>query len=262
MEKPTLESARLKLRRAKVHLEELRAIYDSIPVDVTWKTELSDEVDFIGKKWTVLRCTDMWGQPPAEWGLIVGDAMHNARSALDHLACRLVELDGGLVTTRTAFPIWDDDPNDSADTRNRYDRLVEGMSGPHQDAVSALQPYRNAGSPGARLLLALATIDNKDKHQIVVPSVATLPEAPLDLLTYATSDKGGVPFEMQWNGGAAIAPGVEFVRFHVPTGDHIAVNLVTDVRPTYGDPTMALAELCEVHAYCVGIVESFAPEFD
>jgi hypothetical protein len=45
--------------------------------------------------------------------LIVGDAVHNMRSALDHLACRLVERHSpGADLDRTAFPIWTDDPEE------------------------------------------------------------------------------------------------------------------------------------------------------
>jgi hypothetical protein len=36
---------------------------------------------------------------------ILGDAIHNLRSALDHLACELVRANGGTVTDQTAFPI-------------------------------------------------------------------------------------------------------------------------------------------------------------
>jgi len=45
--------------------------------------------------------------PPAEWSAIIGDAVHNARSALDHLAFALVEANGGSADENTTFPITD-----------------------------------------------------------------------------------------------------------------------------------------------------------
>ena len=46
--------------------------------------------------WEVTRYTD--AQMPPEWGLLAGDAIHNARSALDHLVCARVEALNEIVT--------------------------------------------------------------------------------------------------------------------------------------------------------------------
>ena len=40
-----------------------------------------------------------------KWSLMVGDFLHNARSALDHLAWQLVILDGGTPGEHTQFPV-------------------------------------------------------------------------------------------------------------------------------------------------------------
>ncbi len=46
-------------------------------------------------------------QPPDFLGAAIGDVIHNLRSALDLLACQLVEVGGGTVTRNTSFPIYD-----------------------------------------------------------------------------------------------------------------------------------------------------------
>lgn len=46
-------------------------------------------------------------QPPVEWSVLIGDIVHNARSALDHLAYALVIRDGGTPDEHTYFPITD-----------------------------------------------------------------------------------------------------------------------------------------------------------
>lgn len=74
--------------------------------------------------------------PPEEWSLLVGDIVHNARSALDHLAWRLVESCGALPSQSTAFPITDA-PEGYSD-RLRAD--LKGTTAEVRAAVRALAP--------------------------------------------------------------------------------------------------------------------------
>ena len=41
---------------------------------------------------------------PVDLSLVIGDAVHNLRSALDHLAWQLVLANGQTPTTQTAYP--------------------------------------------------------------------------------------------------------------------------------------------------------------
>ena len=43
------------------------------------------------------------------WGVLIGEILHNLRSALDHLIWQLVILETGAppTTTKTAFPIFE-----------------------------------------------------------------------------------------------------------------------------------------------------------
>ena len=45
------------------------------------------------------------GRADVEWSLILGDLLHNLRSALDHLAWQLVVDGGGTPSQDTNFPV-------------------------------------------------------------------------------------------------------------------------------------------------------------
>lgn len=53
-------------------------------------------------EWVVRFC--VLEAPPLKWGVLIGDVVHNLRSALDHLAWQLVLRNGGESSWRTQFP--------------------------------------------------------------------------------------------------------------------------------------------------------------
>jgi hypothetical protein len=250
--KPTLESARLKLERSRELLEELQTEHD------TWGERL--DLQFADKPpiyeqleqhedgpWVVVRCDDRTPVPPLRWALLVGDAMHNARTALDHLACRLVEHADKKIDRATAFPIRRHEPKTAREIAT-FDAAIKGMSDPHKDSIRKLQPYANPGTVEARRLLTLAGMDNADKHVLLVPIQSALmtPEpVPTD-----------APY--RWNTGVPLAPGVEVFRYR----PGIQANVYPNVGLTFGEKhKIGLGEFPEIRAYVVGIVESFDPEF-
>src|SRR5437773_8457299 len=48
-----------------------------------------------------------WVSPPAEWSLIIGEALYQFRSTLDHLVCERTEANGQTVDSGVEFPIFD-----------------------------------------------------------------------------------------------------------------------------------------------------------
>jgi hypothetical protein len=75
----------MKLARAQEHLEALNAEIDEFrKVDAYTVTfEPSDDRRQVAVKLVVLR------NLPPEWGILIGDCIHNLRGALDHLAFAL-----------------------------------------------------------------------------------------------------------------------------------------------------------------------------
>src|SRR5690348_11247423 len=97
---PSLDGPRLKLERAAKHIAELRIAVErflaSEPFSINPVEAANGDLAFH----VVIN-----RHVPAEWSAIVGDAVHNLRAVLDHLAWRMVELAGGKPSRDTSFPI-------------------------------------------------------------------------------------------------------------------------------------------------------------
>jgi hypothetical protein len=99
-------------------------------------------------------------ETPPELPLIAGDALHNFRSTLDHLAWKLVEAAGKLPTVKTGFPIFDSE----ADYRSRSPKKVEGMRAITKERIDNLRPYKG----GYNDLWILHRLDIIDKHRLLL----------------------------------------------------------------------------------------------
>jgi hypothetical protein len=255
--KPTLDSAFAKLdhslsilRQLEREIDEDRAENERTgfqPVELTMGWEVDEE----GLQWQVARCAKVNRHPPERWTLLAGDAMHNARTALDHLAARLVELQGN-DPEKAAFPIFDSPP--TAKNQWLFDRALEGMSRAHREAIVALQPYKNPQTQESDILLALQDLDNLDKHRDKIPMLSTGGSTPASL-----SYKYGAA-TVRWLPNAEVKPDaiIFAVRSLTPIG-HIQVGVA--FRVTFGDPSIGVTELHKIRTYCVGIVASFRPDF-
>jgi hypothetical protein len=127
-------------------------------------------------------------QSPPEWGPIIGDAAHNWRSTLDHIAWQLVKVRGnGKTSNRTQFPIFDEDPfippkpSDSRKVKDRRERAlarfngqVDGMRPDDVAYIKRLQPYSRRKGPKGHPLSILARLSNWDKHNELALSGQTL----------------------------------------------------------------------------------------
>ncbi len=117
--------------------------------------------------------------PPSEWGLILGDFAHNARSALDHLAYQVVMLgNGGIHQDETQFPIVDVPWKWPAAARRR----LNGASDRHVAIIESLQPYHRQSLHGWHTiweaiedpLSILRRLSNVDKHIVLNATPATV----------------------------------------------------------------------------------------
>lgn len=150
------------------------------------RTFASDRYRIIGKfdpeaaKY-VYRVYDL---PPVdpEWALELGEVLYQLRSALDHLAWQLVELDGGTPCKQTQFPVKDS-PNDKNDKPIPLRNLVIPRI---KDAnilklIDECQPYESG--LGKRLTLAeartsplwhLSVLNIVDKHRLLLVVASAL----------------------------------------------------------------------------------------
>jgi len=150
---------RLKLSRAEKHLCDLdaaiRFFCESKPYRISVKPHPVAEIDYV--RLFVESVTPV----PAEIGLIIGDAVHNLRSALDHLAFQLVLANGKTPVTTTEFPI--------SDPAKQYtpafeSRKIESVPSKAKDIFRSIQPAHT----GDMTLWNLQTLDIADKHRLLI----------------------------------------------------------------------------------------------
>lgn len=153
-----LSGVDLKLSRAKQHLELLEA--EMTTLYGPGVIRLDHMVQAGGR----IHAYAVQGLPPvpSEWGTIIGDCVHNARSALDHMAYEAVRALGGTPVDGpggTTFPILSSGTNPPR---------LNGLSPVPAtiDAVlESLQP-RNPASGFVGLFLGVVSeLDNRDKHR-------------------------------------------------------------------------------------------------
>jgi hypothetical protein len=106
------------------------------------------------------------------WGVMFGDAMHNLRSALDHLVWQLVRLNGKKPSGANQFPICETGANywslGKDGKRSTREWRLEGVSDAHKALIDEVQPYRARMPPGAtHAFSALRDLSNQDKHRLI-----------------------------------------------------------------------------------------------
>jgi hypothetical protein len=147
---------------------------------------------------------------PIHWGLALGDVVHNARSALDHLVYQLVLLANSVPHDAHQFPVLDQ----PEDWKRRVQKPPKGRRGlldfidpTHVATIQGLQPYVPA--TGLPRLKVLREFSNTDKHRVIhaargvftedpgITSQLRIPMTITDVRTFTP----GTPIE----GGAEIA---------------------------------------------------------
>lgn len=95
--------------------------------------------------------------PMPSWPSIVGDVVHNLRSALDHVAYALVKAGPNPPTRQTMFPVT----RSAADFARVTRTSLSGLSSTALAAVERRQPYHE----GCLELAAIHGLDVIDKHR-------------------------------------------------------------------------------------------------
>ena len=153
----TPNGIQLKIERAKEHIEHLgtaiSAFCKSQPYTIGFKKH--PQID-----WTTLYVES--AKPvPNNIALIIGDAVHNLRSSLDHLAWQLVKANGGKPDVRTYFPI--------SDTVEKYATAlkkgaIKGIPVGAEELIRNVQRYVTSDDT----LWHIHELDRIDKHRLVI----------------------------------------------------------------------------------------------
>lgn len=158
-----------KLGRADAHAHDL-LLHITEPNSVSLTVDLQPNTPYYRMLVTNLG-------PPQLWSLELGDAVHNLRSALDHLAWALVSDFGEKRPgSWVQFPIFTDDTEDGWTNPKRGARRTLAAIHPvHARMIEGIQPYqwRSIGKdPTQHPLAHLAKLDNDDKHRLLTTLIA------------------------------------------------------------------------------------------
>jgi hypothetical protein len=255
-----LSRIRPKIERAKQHIGDLeRAILDYRSTD---PYRLRVEEDFKAREKVYL--VHERSPIPEQLALIAGDAVHNLRSALDHLAWQLVEAGPGSPSKGTSFPIRDTAPKKEADFRAK----IKGMKPGAESLIESLQPYKGGNGD----LWTLHRLDIIDKHQLLLVAACAVGEVsspPIDtqgdLSQVNFQLKIRTPFGKQPDGTFPIMKdGTEFARStgstNVPENNDLDLSFeiaFAEPQIVQGKPVLPfvhqLAQLVD------GIVRQFVP---
>lgn len=161
MKKSLFRSAKLKIERADQHFRELVSLVNGFAKSHFYRMTLEGEAEIAGEKLTFEIKEELFNRV----SLIVGDMVHNLRTALDHVACEVITQSGGNLTVFTKFPF--------GETREETIAAAQGvMQGVGLDVITSIvdliQPYKG----GNDALYTLYALDIRDKHRLLIPTLA------------------------------------------------------------------------------------------
>ncbi len=123
-----------------------------------------------GVRYVVQRIYGLPDEPDPRLALIVGDAIDNARSALNHLVCALVAANRGKPSRQHEFPIWEQAPANT-DRRRKFKAKLKGMHPDDSEAIRLLQPFMHPGADASTKLVQLDDPDNAGQAPAVDSAV-------------------------------------------------------------------------------------------
>jgi len=228
MESPSLGSVRAKIGRAQVHLD---AISAALNLTLSTKPEVDDvgiDADLKGQQ---LICKIRKVDPidPA-LPLMIGDCIHNLRSALDHLVHRLALLNGAASKSveKTFFPIYL--------TPSEFDERVKKLLKPFVSdsafaEIKKSQPYTAYDVPKEADIWILHKLDIIDKHRLLLVARDQFAVGGFTFSYGGLSPFQQVIPEPKWK---PMEDGAEMIRFHVSGGPpgEVKVNMKIEATRT------------------------------
>jgi len=161
-----LDSAHAKISWAKKHLDAFDSEADAFLARKPY-TVVREPQFAIGHNRYRLYVRE---RPPETLALLAGDCVHNAKSALDHVAWQLAG--ANPEDTGTQFPIFADETKFA--TAKRQYQLIPARP---LAVIKYLQPYRRP-QPLDDLLWVIYALDNADKHKIMAVGLGMAEPAP------------------------------------------------------------------------------------
>ncbi len=175
----------LKVKRAQKHMIDIREIARAYA-----KTEPYDIIRIQPSK----QQPKVWRyrlafakQPDPMLGIVLGDFIHNLRSALDHIffaCCEKKSRSNATLFPIAVFDPWRRDSDGSfVDNKRRvsFEAALKGLSRKAITTVIALQPYQHADA-FSQALGVLSRLENADKHRKLITVASNLRNPTLKVL--------------------------------------------------------------------------------
>jgi len=154
---PWMESADAKMIRAHENIEGIAREINEWCASIGVKMYLKTAPD-IPSPWLVVHATDYI--PPIRLSILIGECVHNMRSAIDNLVCGLaLTLKPTCKCRDLAFPLF----KDQAEWDEKADKPLKGIPPAAREAIRRLQPWADTVTPNP--LTILNKLSNIDKHR-------------------------------------------------------------------------------------------------
>jgi len=209
-------------------LDPLRSVYGKLVRAeehiLVLETELANDARAIGVEALLYPDRTFWvlkivqlPDVPARWWSIAGDAVHNLRSALDHLAWQLAlhhrRKEGKQPSRSTAFPLCASTEEWASESTTKKLRHI---SEEDRVRIEGVQPYQGANAHGYgpyAVLSWLAWLSNLDKHQ--EPPLVQTANDPFHTQALVRAASGMKSFQPSWSIAPTMRIGDELVRIEL-----------------------------------------------
>ena len=154
-----LDSLVLKVERAKKHIVELEAEYASFRNDNAYRIDFKTDPKTRSRTYFLVDAKPV----PKTFSPILGDALNNLRSCLDHAVYAMVQVGQpkAIKPNNISFPI----ARSAAEYKSRFDRMKGGL---RQDAINALNTIAPYMGGAGEYYCHLAGLNNVDKHRLLL----------------------------------------------------------------------------------------------
>lgn len=257
-----LDGQDLKLKRAEQHL-------DSLLVESAKYVEAQPYRIF--GKW---QPDEGWGfhvrvvrQPSLGLGVILGDFVHNARSALDQTVWQLVRVTPAHPGRHNSFPIvlskakWLKDVEKPR--QSDANSPLKGVSDEAFAYIKTVQPLHQGERAPDDPIAHLQELSNTDKHRLIHPTVFrnTGRKAGLRLVG---SDASRFTPELDWHTGIPLEDGASIGRLKVPLGmpkPDVRVEGPLPIEVRFGESELSYQDLEAIFNKVVHIVTEIGNNF-
>jgi hypothetical protein len=168
---PDFTDLHAKLDRAEEHINTLSDEIDSFVAADSY-ARFEARFNPIDESYSVIFHENQ-SLPVQRWGVLVGDACHNMRCALNYLLCALVP--SGQVHRRHQFPIFDAEHSWRSELGRSGEMMLDYIDPAHIAVIESVQPYQ---PKGLERLSRLERFSNADKHRLIHAAVSNLIDVP------------------------------------------------------------------------------------